>query len=345
MCYANHYKNGNFIQKRAQVKILISGSFSQDQIMNFDGLFEELIQPDKLHVLSISPLVKSLRITRGGIAGNIAYSLALLGERPILYVSTGKDTKSYVESLAEMGIDLTHVHYSELPTATFSVLTDKNDCQVGGFYSGAMSDAKSLSINNFADEDVFVVISAHDPAQMIVQARECLKLNKRMLFDIGQQINSLSKEDILIGLQAAELLILNDYEMGLLAKKIELTEEEIISYVDTCVVTLGSKGSIIYSKNGATGKLGKNINSSQKVAAAKVGNAVDPTGAGDAFRAGFLYGYLRDWYLEKCVKLGSVVAAFAVEKHGTQEHKFTIDEIEKRYFENYQEKLSLNRTT
>ncbi|NCO11949.1 MAG: hypothetical protein COZ34_01915 [Candidatus Pacebacteria bacterium CG_4_10_14_3_um_filter_34_15] len=323
------------------MKILLSGSFSQDQIMNFDGLFEELIQPDKLHVLSISPLVKSLRRTRGGIAANIAYSLALLGERPILYVSAGKDTKTYVESLAKMGIDTSWVHYSELPTATFSVLTDKNDCQVGGFYPGAMSDAKNLRIDNFANKDIFVVVSAHDPVQMIVQAKECLKLKKRMLFDVGQQITSLSNDDLLIGLKAAELLILNDYEMGSLVKKTELTEKEIINFVDTCVVTLGSKGCVVYSKK--IGQNNKNIEnfSSQKVEEAKVKNTVDPTGAGDAFRAGFLYGYIRDWNLEKCAKLGSVVAAFAVEKHGTQEHKFTLVEIEKRYLENYQEELSL----
>ena len=320
--------------KKSNTKILLSGSFSQDQIMNFDGLFEDLIQPNKLHVLSISPLVKSMRRTRGGIAGNIAYSLALLGEKPILYVSTGEDTRFYVESLAKMGINTSFVHYSELPTATFSVLTDKNDCQVGGFYPGAMSDAKSLSIENFADEDVFVVVSAHDPVQMIVQAKECSKLRKRMLFDIGQQISSLSKADLLIGLQAAEVLILNDYEMGILERKTGLTEKEIIKYVDTCVVTLGSKGSIIYSKK-------SQHKNSQKVEAAKVKDAVDPTGAGDAFRAGFLYGYIKDWDLEKCAKLGSVVAAFAVEKHGTQEHKFSLENIKKRYLENYQEKFEI----
>ncbi|MBU0974885.1 carbohydrate kinase family protein [Patescibacteria group bacterium] len=324
------------------MKILLSGSFSQDQIMNFDGLFEELIQPDKLHVISISPLIKSLHRTRGGIAANIAYSLALLGEKPILYVSAGKDTKNYIASLSEMGIDTSNVHYSELPTATFSVLTDQNDCQVGGFYPGAMSDAKSLSIGNFANEDIFVVVSAHDPAQMIVQIKECLKLKKRMLFDIGQQISSLSKDDLLTGLQAAELLILNDYEMTILAKKVELTEKEIIRYVDTCVVTLGSNGSVIYSKKSGEGNQNNDKSHfSQKVAATKVKKTVDPTGAGDAFRAGFLYGYIRDWNLETCAKLGSVVAAFAVEKHGTQEHTFSLTEINKRYSENYQEEFKI----
>lgn len=314
------------------MKILLSGSFSTDQIMNFDGLFEEMIQPDKLHVLSISTLVKDLKRTRGGIAGNIAYSLALLGEKPILYVSTGHDSVGYVNTLTEMGVDTSVVHFSDLPTATFSVLTDKNDCQVGGFYPGAMGDASSLSIAKFSEEDVFVIVSAHDPKQMIVQAEECIELGKRMFFDIGQQIIILSKEDLLTGLKAAELLILNDYEMGVMEKKTGLSQKEIIEMVDVCIVTLGEKGSVIYSKKNKC----KPIN----VKSVKVDKVVDPTGAGDAFRAGFLYGYIsQGWDLKKSAQLGAVTAAYAIEKHGTQEHSFTLKDIKKRYKANYKESI------
>ncbi len=313
------------------MKILLSGSFSLDQIMNFDGLFADLIQPDKLDVLSISPLVKSLQRSRGGIAGNIAYSLALLQEKPILYVSTGNDTQEYLESLSSLGVDTSYVHISQLPTATFSVLTDSHNCQVGGFYPGAMGDAKSLSINKFKDEDVFVVISAHDPQQMITQAKECLKLNKRMFFDIGQQILILSKEDLLIGLDAAELLILNDYEIGMLEKTTGLVADQLIRKVDTCIITQGEKGSVIYSKT--------NKYSPLQISAIKVKNVIDPTGAGDAFRAGFLFGYLKNWTLEKSAQFGSVVAAYAIEKHGTQVHTFTLSQVKERYFKNYKEKI------
>lgn len=145
------------------MEILLTGSLSVDQITNFDGLFEEKIQPDKLHILSISVLLKELKRTHGGIAGNIAYSLSLLGEKPILLASIGYDQAEYMDKLKKMGVNLEHLHYSKLPTATFSVITDRNDCQVGGFYPGAMSDTSTLKLQPFAKKDIFTVISAHDP--------------------------------------------------------------------------------------------------------------------------------------------------------------------------------------
>ncbi|MDH5533002.1 MAG: carbohydrate kinase family protein [Candidatus Pacebacteria bacterium] len=314
------------------MKILLSGSLSVDQIMNFEGLFENLIQPDKLHVLSISTLVQSLKRTPGGTAGNIAYSLALLEEKPILYGAIGHESKSYMNDLKKLGVDISHVHYSDLPTATFNVLTDKNDCQVGGFYPGAMADASSLSVKKFKDEDILFVVSPHDPKQMIIQANECIKYKKRMFFDVGQQILALSKEDLLTGLKACELLIVNDYEMGMLVKKTQLTKQAIIKQTKVCVITLGEKGSTIYSK--------KDKYKPYNISAAKVSKAIDPTGAGDAFRAGFIYGYIRDWELTKTVQLASVTAAYAVEKHGTQEHHFDWKLIKNRYQENYKETIT-----
>lgn len=314
------------------MKIILSGSLSIDQIMNFDGLYEELIQPEKLHALSIAPLVQNFKRSRGGIAGNIAYSLALLGEKPVLYSSIGQESRVYMDDLAKLGVNTSHVHYSDLPTATFSVLTDKNDCQVGGFYPGAMSDASSLTLEKFKDEDILMVISAHDPAQMTIQAEECLKYGKRMVYDVGQQSLVLSKEDILVGLEAAEVLIVNDYEMGLLVKKTSLTQAEIVQQVNVAVVTLGEKGSQIFEK--------QNQWKPQSVPACQVSQVVDPTGAGDAFRAGFLYGYVRQWPVQKCVQLGSVIGAYAVEEHGTQEHSFEWEEVKQRYLSNYEMPLS-----
>lgn len=313
------------------MQIVLCGSLSVDQIMTFDGLYEELIQPEKLHVLSIAPLVKNLRRTPGGIAGNIAYSLALLGEKPVLYSAIGQESISYMNDLEKIGVDVSQVYYSKIPTATFSVLTDKNDCQVGGFYPGAMGDSASLTIKKFKDADVLIVISAHDPKQMIIQAQECQRYGKRMVFDVGQQVLALSGEELQVGLDAAEILVVNDYEMGLLVKKTGLTQDEIIKKVRVCIVTLGEKGSVIYAE--------KNNWEPILVDAIRVSKVVDPTGAGDAFRAGFLYGYVRGWDLKKSAQLGSVVAAFAVEKHGTQEHSFTWKTIQKRYERQYAEKI------
>lgn len=312
------------------MRIVISGSMSVDQIMTFGGSFESLIQPEKLHVLSISPLVEKMKRTRGGTAGNMAYSLALLGERPTLLVSIGKESKEYIYDLQQMGVDTSHVNFSELPTATFSVLTDKNNCQVGGFYPGAMSDVASLTVEKFAKEDILMVISAHDPGGMAAQISECKKLKKRVLFDPGQQILVLSKDVLRAGIECAEILMVNDYEMGLLIKRTGWSQKEIVGKLKVCIVTLGESGSKVWV-SGKTVRVPAVSLSAESV--------VDPTGAGDAFRAGFLYGYTRDWEVTTCMKLGSVLASLVVVRHGTQEHSFTWDDILERYQKQYKEIL------
>ncbi len=330
------------------MKILLSGSLSIDQIMTFDDLFKDLIQPDKLRVLSISVLVSKMRLSRGGTAGNIAYSLALLGEKPILYASLGKDDRGYIKILSKLGVDTQFVHFSNLPTAKFSVLTDKSNCQVGGFYPGAMNDAKLLSIKQFKNEDVLVVISPHDPRQMMVQIKQCQDLNKKLVFDVGQQVLALNKEELLLGLKVAELLIVNDYEMGMLCKKTNLTKQQVINKVAACVVTLGANGCELYGQNlilldklGKVKSAGATISQATKISAVTATKVVDPTGAGDAYRAGFLYGYVRGWSMKKCAKLASTTAVYAVENFGTQKHKFTKKNLKGRYQQQYKEKLNL----
>lgn len=310
------------------MKIVLTGSLAVDQIMSFDGRFADLIQPEKLRVVSISVLIQELRRTRGGIAGNIAYSLALLGEKPVLFGSIGDDQKPYMNALSQMGVDTSLVHYSDKATATFTVLTDRDGCQVGGFYPGAMADAASLSLEQFKDEEILVVLSAHDPAQMKKQVQECKKLNKRLFYDVGQQAANIDGEDIKEGLEVTELLIVNDYEMGVLAKKTGLTEFKIREKVKNCVITLGEKGCLVYEDGQA-----------KEIHACEIAQLGDPTGAGDAFRAGFLYGYLRNWSLTKSAQLGCVVGAYAVEKIGTQEHRFTQTELSERYQKCYQTAL------
>ncbi len=317
------------------MKIVLTGSLSIDQIMNFDGLFESMIHKDKLDVLSISVLIQNLRRTRGGIAGNIAYSLSLLGEQPILYGSIGKEQKTYMRALARKGVNIDHVHYSDLPTATFSVITDKNNCQVGGFYPGAMGDASSLTLEPFADQDVLTVISAHDPAQMEVQIDACARMNKPLFFDVGQQVIILPESVLHKGVETAQLLILNDYEMGVLSKRIGKSVPEIIKSVKVCVITLGEKGSKIYAQDTNWEE--------QHTPAVAISGVVDPTGAGDAFRAGFLYGYVRDWPHTQSAQLGATLAAYAIEKVGTQEHKPSLAQIMKRYYNQYKEQINLKR--
>lgn len=302
------------------MKTLLCGSIALDRIMMFDGRFAEVIQPDKLHVLSLSVLLDDLQETRGGVAANIAYTLALLGEEPILYGSVGTNARDYMEALGGLGIDVSHVHYSKKPTATFSVITDKADCQVGGFFAGAMSDAEGLCIDDFKDEDVFVVISPHDPKQMAVQIKQATALGKRICYDIGQQVTNISSVDIRAGISSCELLIVNDYEMGVVVDKTGWSQEEIMARIKTVVITLGERGSLVVHNN-----------VKHHVKAAKISEVHDPTGAGDAFRAGFLYGYVRDVEPEICAQIGGTAAAFCIESMGTQQHFFTRDQFRERY--------------
>jgi adenosine kinase len=314
--------------------ILLSGSLSIDQIMTFDGFYKDIIQPDKLHMLSISTLLTSLQRTEGGVAGNIAYALALLGEHPIVYGSIHSKDSGYIAKLKKLGATVSFVHYSHLPTAMFNVLTDKAGCQVGGFYPGAMGDSKSLTIKRFRDTSIFVVISPHDPKQMMYQIDECVQYKKRLFFDIGQQILALSKEEIKRGICAAELLIVNNYEFDMIMKKCEMTKQEILRNLDVCIITLGSHGADLYEKNNGMQRIHCN--------AVMVNEVVDPTGAGDAFRGGFLYGYIRGWNHRVCVEVGCVIASYVVETHGTQEYSCTWKQIEKRYKKTYNKVLKRN---
>lgn len=317
------------------MQIVLSGSLAVDQIMSFDGRFSELIQPDKLQMLSISVLLKNLQKTRGGTAGNIAYSLALLGEQPLLYAAIGEDQRQYMVELAQLGVDISRVHYSKLPSASFSVFTDSADCQVGGFYPGAMSDAQSLLFKKLDQTDNFFVISAHDPAQMAVQIDECLTGGYRMLFDVGQQVITLSPEVLSRGLAAAEVLVLNDYELKMLAQRIGKTTTAVVQQVPVCIVTSGVKGSCLYTKTQDW--------KPTFVTAVPVKQALDPTGAGDAFRAGFLYGYVRDWPLTEAVQLGATLAAYVVEQYGTQSHQVTKKALQERYANHYQQQLEFDK--
>jgi adenosine kinase len=315
------------------MKIILSGSLAIDQIMSFSGSFSELIQKDHLDKISFSVLVEKLTRSNGGIAGNIAYSLAALGEKPVLLVSAGKDAEAYIDKLNKIGVDTSLVHFSQLPTATFSVLNDGKENQIGGFYEGAMSDADSLNFSQFATEkeNIFAVISAHNPQAMARQVQECQTFAIKLLYDPGQQITNLAANDLAAGIEAASILILNEYEMSLLAQKINLRAEEIIAKTDLCIITLGKNGAKFYEKS--------NNHQEQLISGVKLGKVLDPTGAGDAFRAGFLYAYAHAWKTATAVELACIVASFAVQENGTQNHQLDWSKIKQRYEETYDKRL------
>ena len=313
-------------------KIIICGSIAIDRIMNFSGRYTDYIKPEKIHILSVSFFLDKIVTNNGGVGANICRTLALLGEKPVLIGSVGPDADKYIEKLAESGVNVENVYRSEKQTACFNVFTDSEDNQIGGFYPGAMSDADNLSFASWKNENVFIVISPHDPSAMRRQIDECKRFGMRMLYDIGQQVTSVPKEDLIAGIDAAELLILNDYEFSILSDRTGKSRSEILGCIPVVVITKGRKGSTI---------TGKDVKVKIEVPIAHPDVVADPTGAGDAFRAGFLYGYIRGLDLEMCGKLGAVSSVYAVETHGTQEFTFTKKDFETRFADNFHEKIKI----
>lgn len=298
--------------------------------MSFQGSYKDHIRPEKLDTLSISIFLNDLQDAHGGVGANIAYSLALLGEQPVLVGSVGSDGLLYMEKLAHHGVNIAHVFESKLPTATFNVITDKDQNQVGGFYPGAMFDSDSLSLAPWKDQSPIVVVSPHDPKAMRRQVQECKDFGLRLCYDIGQQVSNLPGEEMAEGVDAAEILIVNDYEMTVLARKTGKSIDDIKARTPIVITTLGKEGSIID---------GKTVAEPIKVGIVEPTKVADPTGAGDAFRSGFLYGLARSWPLKACAQLGAVCGTYAVETVGTQSHHFTPTEITARYESSFHESL------
>ena len=312
-------------------QLVIAGSIAIDRIMNFSGRYRDYIQTDKLHALSLTTLLDKLEDSRGGIGANIAFSLANLGEKPSLIGAVGRDAQAYIDDLAAMNIDISGVHFSDRPTASFNVITDSEDSQVGGFYKGAMGDSESVSFTPWQNQgNVLAMVCANDPDAMNRQVQECAQLGLRLIYDPGQQV-TWPTIDLAAGLAAAELVFINDYEAGLLSKAVGKSIAEIKQQVPLLVTTLGRGGSVIEGS-----KLAEPI----KVGIAKA-EPIDPTGAGDGYRAGFLYGYLRGWALKQCGQLGAAVASFIIEQHGTQQ-PFTKAAVAERYRKNFNEEIDLN---
>ena len=303
------------------MQIYISGSLAFDRIMTFPDKFSNHILPDKIHILNVCFLVDGLDEKFGGTGGNIAYSLSLLGEKPTLLSQVGKDFSVYDAWLQEHGIGVGGIRTVEQEfTAGAYITTDQSDNQITGFNPGAMKYPCQFDMTTIDPDDALGIISPGNLGDMMDHPRYYRDNAIPFIFDPGQQIPAFTGAQLAEALTGAEILITNDYELEMIMKSTGLTKDEIVDRVAYLITTLGEKGSVVNCK-------GEEIS----VAAVPVSVVADPTGAGDAFRAGLLKGLAMEKTVVEAARLGSVCAAYAVECKGTQEHRFTLEEFTKRH--------------
>ena len=310
-------------------RVIVSGSVAYDRIMDFNGLFSEHFVPDKLHSINLSFQVEKLSIGFGGTAGNIAYNLALLGVQADVIATVGEDFNKYRSHMLLSGINPTTIRVLEREmTSSAHVFTDKANNQIAAFHMGAGGHAYDSAVET--EGRALAIVAPGCIADMKALPDLYRKRGFGFLYDPAQAITALSGDDLRAGMKGAKALFGSDYEFGLISQKTGLTEGAMLEYVPTLLITLGGEGSRIVTKDGEI-----------RVKAAPVQSLADPTGAGDAYRAGFIKGMLAGFSLENCAKLASVVAAYTVEIYGTQTHKFTLDELKVRYKDAYGEGLQL----
>lgn len=311
--------------------ILVTGSLAFDHIMNFPGKLGDQILPDKIHMLNVSFLVTEMRKSFGGTAGNIAFSLSLLGIRTSILAVAGDDFDTYKEFLDGAEVDTANIKtVNNLYTSTAFGITDTRDNQIWGFYSGADKLSDHLSTYDIAGEIDFGIIAPHNPRAMLKFAREYTQAKVPYLFDPGMQLPWFTGHDLLEAFKGAKIIIGNDYEMAVIEKKIEAPISHFARNGRIIITTLGESGSKILSD-------GETIN----ISPAKARSNSDPAGAGDAYRAGFMAGFLRNFPIRTCGQMGSLTAAYTVEKFGTTTHTFTHEEFSRRYKENFREEIKL----
>ena len=310
-------------------RVIVTGSVAFDYLMTFSDRFLDVLVPDRMHRLSVSFRVDSMRRVRGGCAPNIAYSLARLGADAVIMATAGSDAREYRDWLAEAGVDvsLLTVH-DDIFTASFFVTTDRDQNQVGTFYSGAMDRARDLSFHHVDVTGVaMAVIAPNDPQAMARYADECRALRIPFMYDPSQQVAQLTGDELLAGLAGATIFIGNEYEFGVIEKKTGLTEIELLARVPVLIVTRGSEGSTIALRDGAQ---------TIRVPPARVeASELDPTGVGDAYRAGLLAARLAGLPWDVAGRVGSIAAVYALETIGPQPRRYTLAEFRARYEANY----------
>lgn len=338
------------------MNIVITGSIAYDYLMTFPGYFSECILPDQLNRISLSFLVDEMRRQRGGCAVNIAYNLALLGERPRVMATAGQDfgefgseaassydveaasshvrSGSYRQWLEQHGVDTSLIRTEpDLLTASFFVNTDQGGHQIASFYTGAMARARELSFHDLETDEIdLAVISPNDPQAMMKYAAECQELGIPYLYDPSQQIVRLTGEHLREGLAGCDLLVVNDYEFELLREKTGLSAEAILSAPSrACIVTLGAEGSRIWAEEAV-----------HDVPAVPPQRAEDPTGIGDAFRAGLIKGLVLGLHWDLAGRMGALAATYVLEQTAPQSHFYTLTDFVTRFREHFDDGRALD---
>jgi adenosine kinase len=307
------------------MRIFVSGSLAYDRIMDFPGRFVDHILPEKIHILNVCFMVNGLTERFGGTAGNIAYNLALLGEQPVILATAGRDFGPYRERLNQLGLPLTGI--KEIPqefTAGAYITTDLSDNQITGFNPGAMKYTSGYRFDGLAPAAALAIVAPGNLEDMLIYTRFYKDRGVRYIFDPGQSIPAWGGGELREMAAGALALIVNDYELEMFRQKTGLDEVGILDLTANLITTRGERGSLIQTDRGL-----------DEIPAVAAGQVLDPTGAGDAYRAGLLKGLALGLGWLEAARLGAVLASFSVEKQGTQEHRVEVPEFWERYTENF----------
>ncbi|NQW21828.1 MAG: carbohydrate kinase family protein [SAR202 cluster bacterium] len=297
--------------------ILVSGSLAYDHIMDFDGKFSDHILPDQLHMINVSFTVNSLTENFGGTAGNIAYSLSLLGEKPRILATIGQDYHRYFEWLDKIGVPTQDIRVvQEELTAGAYITTDTQSNQITGFNPGAMKQQSGFAFDSVDPKDCLAIVAPGNLGDMADYTAEHQKRGIFSIFDPGQSLAAWEPTALAKCISQSKMLVCNDYEMEMISNSTGMSREQVAQTVETIVVTKGGDGCDLVTTSGTV-----------TIPPVPTDDAVDPTGAGDAFRAGLIKGITAGLPMERAVQMGNVAGHYAVRKFGTQQHSFTLDEF------------------
>ncbi len=300
--------------------LVVTGTIAYDYIMDFPGKFADHILPGQIHNINLSFIVNRFDKRRGGTAGNVSYTLGLLETPNMLFSTAGKDFAEYKRGFTKLPhVDLSHVVVDKKKyTATGFAMTDKTNNQIWGYFYGAAEAIAKLQLRDVAKKDSLVIIGPSGAVGSMSLVKQCVEQHIPYMFDPGFILTQITDADLTFGITHADYIVGNDYEINLIKSRIP--EWKKISAKKTIITTLGEKGATIVQSN-----------KTYTIAPVAPSILLDPTGAGDAWRAGFLAGFTRGLDMQTCGQMGSVASSFALEKYGTQEHMFSLEEFGQRY--------------